>query len=303
MNVRQRLTQRKLLKWFSQKGRVLPWRKNRTAYRVVVAEFMLQQTQVDRVIPFYRRFLKRFPSLRSLARSRRSEVLRLWSGLGYNRRALYLHHLAGVVTDSYHGRFPRTEDQLRSLPGVGEYTARAILAFAYREPTYATDVNIARIVARASGSLDTPFQQWIGPITTPDTIHDAMMDLGATVCIARTPRCHECPLATMCSSAFAVPSASPRSKQKQPPKRSKIPMRLIRGIILRTVVASKVKISVDHLQEVVQEAFSPSEMKKWYAPRRTEVIDAVVALAREGFLTRKGNVVMAGSQSLSSLLQ
>lgn len=302
MTSRQRRIQASILGWFAREGRDLPWRKRRTPYRVVVAEFMLQQTQVDRVIPYYRRFLKRFPSIRALARADRAEVLSLWSGLGYNRRAIYLHHLAQVVVENYRGQLPRSEDLLRALPGIGTYTARAILAFAYRQPVYATDVNIARIVYRASGSSETSLEKWIGPMKDPDAMHDALMDIGATRCLARSARCGECPLSSVCASAFTVSFTRTGSNVRKN-RKNDIPMRLIRGAVLRQVIASAKGVTISRVKTAVITALAQNQGVGSQPITPTEVDQAITVLAREGFIMKKGKVLIPGSQNSSSLLE
>lgn len=132
---------RSILRWYSKHRRDLPWRKTRNPYRILVSEVMLQQTQVDRVVPKYREFLRRFPHVSALARAPRSEVITLWAGLGYNRRALYLKDAAAMIVNTYRGSFPKNIDALKQLPGIGEYTARAILSFSFDQPVAVLDTN------------------------------------------------------------------------------------------------------------------------------------------------------------------
>jgi A/G-specific adenine glycosylase len=170
-----------LLAWFAENGRDLPWRRTRDPYRILVSEVMLQQTQVPRVIPRYLAWIERWPSVESLAQAERADVIRAWQGLGYNRRAVNLHRAAQVVAVS---GWP---EDLTELPGVGRYTADAVRRFALGEPVLPIDTNVARVLERSGGTF--------GPESAA-----ALMDLGATVCLARIPRCGICPLAGSCPS-------------------------------------------------------------------------------------------------------
>lgn len=176
---------------------------------------MLQQTQVSRVIEKYEAWLKLFPTWESLAAASQVEVLRAWSGLGYNRRALNVHRLAKEVVAR--GGLPRTVEELVQLPGIGPYTARAIVAFAWRQQVAPVDVNIARILQRLTGTVVTgsALQHLADQSLPPDawSYNHAMMDLGATVCTAYTPQCGVCPLREMCASAGKVPDDRPTKKQ------------------------------------------------------------------------------------------
>jgi A/G-specific adenine glycosylase len=169
----------RLLAWFSDHGRDLPWRRTRDPYCVLVSEVMLQQTQVPRVVQRYRAWIERWPSVEAFAAAPRHEVIRAWQGLGYNRRAVNLHRAAQrVAADGW----PK---DLTDLPGVGEYTAAAVRRFALGEPVLPVDTNVRRVLDRTGGEF--------GPEAA-----EAMMDLGATVCLARIPRCEICPLAEQC---------------------------------------------------------------------------------------------------------
>jgi A/G-specific adenine glycosylase len=170
-----------LLAWFAENGRDLPWRRTRDPYAILVSEVMLQQTQTARVVPRYLTWLERWPSAESLASASTAEVIRTWQGLGYNRRALNLHRAAQIVAAR---GWP---DDLTELPGVGPYTAAAIGCFAFGRELLPIDVNVRRVQERTSAPFD-------------HTCAQALMDLGATVCIARVPRCDACPLAEACPS-------------------------------------------------------------------------------------------------------
>ena len=170
-----------LLDWYAAKGRDLPWRRTRDPYAILVSEVMLQQTQVERVIPRYLRWLERWPTAAELAAAPCAEVIREWQGLGYNRRAVNLHRAAGRIAET---GWP---DDLTELPGVGSYTADAVARFALDANVLPVDVNVARVLERTGGRFG------------PESAH-ALMDLGATVCRARVPRCGSCPLAAECPS-------------------------------------------------------------------------------------------------------
>jgi A/G-specific adenine glycosylase len=171
----------RLLGWFAEHGRNLPWRRTRDPYAILVSELMLQQTQVSRVVPRWLRWLERWPSAGALAAAPTAEVIREWQGLGYNRRALSLHRAARVVAER---GWP---DDLTELPGVGRYTADALACFAFGRPVLPVDVNVRRVQERTGERFDPACAQ-------------ALMDLGATVCLARVPRCGRCPLASRCPS-------------------------------------------------------------------------------------------------------
>jgi A/G-specific adenine glycosylase len=183
-----------LLAWFRANGRDLPWRRTRDPYAILVSEVMLQQTQVDRVIPRYLRWLERWPTVEALAAAPRSEVIREWQGLGYNRRAVNMHRAAERIAAT---GWP---DDLTELPGVGRYTAAAIARFAFERHVLPVDVNVARVLERTGGEF--------GPAAA-----GALMDLGATVCLARVPRCGSCPLAGECPSRGR--RYEPRRKQSR----------------------------------------------------------------------------------------
>ncbi len=170
-----------LLSWFAENGRDLPWRRTRDPYAILVSEVMLQQTQAARVVPHYVAWLDRWPTVEALAGASTAEVIRAWQGLGYNRRALNLQRAAREIAAN---GWP---DDLRTLPGVGRYTADAVACFALGRPVLPVDVNVGRVLERTGMSFDPHCAQ-------------ALMDLGATVCIARVPRCGECPLSAACPS-------------------------------------------------------------------------------------------------------
>jgi A/G-specific adenine glycosylase len=225
---RDRALAEALVTWFDAHQRDLPWRRDRAPYAVWVSEIMLQQTRVETVTPYFERFLCRFPDTRALAAAELDEVLHLWSGLGYYRRARQLHATAREVTSRYGGTFPRDAETLRSLPGVGAYTAGAIASIAYgaREPL--VDGNVARVLSRVEGITDpikSPAARtrlWslagrLVPEDRPGRFNEAMMELGATVCTPREPRCSACPIVAFCAAHATgrereIPVVSPKPK-------------------------------------------------------------------------------------------
>lgn len=288
---------RALLDWYAAYGRrALPWRRTRDPYRVLVSEFMLQQTQVDRVIPLYDRFVERFPTFDALAAGASGDVLRLWRGLGYNSRALRLHDLAIAVVAL--GELPRDRDRLLALPGIGPYTASAVRAFAFDYDDAAMDTNLRRVVHRTLYGLEHP------PLATPAELdrratqelpsgagHDwnsAMMDLGATICTARAPKCLICPLQPWCVAApIDVASLGERARTHAPRRspQESLPFerttRFLRGRIvdrLRDLPGDAV-LSVDRLVADLTGAVP--------ADRLVELVPTIEALERERILTRE----------------
>lgn len=204
--------QHAILSWFDSHGRKhLPWQQNKTPYKVWISEIMLQQTQVNTVIPYFERFMQHFPELMALANAKEDEVLHLWAGLGYYSRARNLHKAAKMVAEKYQGEFPSTVEGLCELPGIGRSTAGAILALASNLPAPILDGNVKRVLARFH-ALDAPVnekkienQLWeLATLYTPqDRVADytqAMMDLGATLCTRGKPACLICPLMATCSA-------------------------------------------------------------------------------------------------------
>ncbi|MGH9756149.1 MAG: A/G-specific adenine glycosylase, partial [Candidatus Acidiferrales bacterium] len=198
--------QRQLLAWFRAHKRDLPWRRSKNPYRIWIAEIMLQQTRIAVVLPYYRRFLRRFPGVESLARAREAEVLKMWSGLGYYSRARNLHRAARQIVTHHSGNFPRALEDALALPGIGTYTAAAVLSIAYDAPLAVLDGNVARVLARLGamrGDLRAP-QRWkhlqnlsqrlLAKQSAGDW-NQALMELGETICTPQSPRCESCPVA------------------------------------------------------------------------------------------------------------
>jgi A/G-specific adenine glycosylase len=206
----------RLLRWYKKSHRDLPWRRTADPYRIWVSEIMLQQTRVQAAIPYYERFLERFPDLQALAAAVEEQVLTVWSGLGYYSRARNLHRAARTMVAG--GGFPKDYEGIRAMPGVGEYTAAAVASMAFQLPYAAVDGNVLRVVSRIqndASDIKSPrvqqrfraiAQEWL-PSDAPGTFNQALMELGSTVCLPKNPLCRECPLATDCQARAAGTAA------------------------------------------------------------------------------------------------
>jgi A/G-specific adenine glycosylase len=214
----KRLFRLALLRWYDAGKRDLPWRRNKDPYRIWLSEIMLQQTRVSAVLEHYREFLTRFPTVEDLASTKLDAVLAAWSGLGYYRRARNLHAAAQKVVAEFGGRVPLTSSALRQLPGIGRYTAAAIASIAYDEKCAVLDGNVERVLARVSGHAATTAELWksaedlLSP-QRPGDFNQAMMELGATVCLPAEPRCLLCPIHRWCETR-GVGSRTTQSKRK-----------------------------------------------------------------------------------------
>lgn len=201
--------QGRLLAWYRRHGRDLPWRRTRDPYRILVSEIMLQQTQVDRVIPKYHEFLRKYPTLKALARASLEQVKRTWYPLGYNIRPVHLHGIARETLARYDGRLPDDEKALRAFKGIGRYTAGALRAFAFSQDAAILDTNVRRVLGRVflgprrMNALRGQRAWWAlsSALVPPGKAYDfnqALMDFGATWCTPRNPRCLPCPMKTFC---------------------------------------------------------------------------------------------------------
>jgi A/G-specific adenine glycosylase len=218
----------RLLAWYGTTGRDLPWRSTRDPYAILVSEVMLQQTQVSRVVERYLAWLRRWPTADALAGAPVAEVITAWSGLGYNRRAVRLHEAATLVAG--HG-WPETYDGLRTLPGVGPYTAAAVACLAFGADRLPVDVNVRRVLRRSLGRDEVT-----APAGRAADLTQALFDLGATVCIARRPRCEACPLAGACPSRGLTYEPERRQGRFDGSRRQR------RGELLRRVSAGAVPL-------------------------------------------------------------
>ena len=198
---------KEISQWFKKNKRDLPWRKA-DAWGILVSEFMLQQTPVNRVLPVYNQWMQKWPTAAALAKATPAEVITAWGRLGYPRRALRLHECAKVITSQHGGKIPMTETELRKLPGIGEYTAAAMVAFAFSERSLVLDINIRRLFSRLYDGEQTPknsatkdekerYEQLI-PKKDPHVWAAATMELGALICTAQSPKCALCPVANKC---------------------------------------------------------------------------------------------------------
>ncbi len=285
--------QQRLLRWYRRHGRAnLPWRVRRDPYRTVISEFMLAQTQVDRVVPKFEAFVERFSDFATLARASTADVLRQWKGLGYNSRAVRLFSLAKTVVERYGGTLPSTSEALRMLPGVGAYTAAAIRAFAFNLDDAPVDTNVRRVVHRIFLGVERPpratgreLEALARELVPAGHAHDwssALMDLGATICTARSPLCDRCPLRAECAAAPIDPT-----RARTPSKRTALPFkrteRYARGRIvdrLRDLPPGR-RISLLDLHRDVVPAMPERSVE--------DVREFVAALEREGLVASDGD--------------
>jgi A/G-specific adenine glycosylase len=220
-NADKTIFRRRLLSWYREHARNLPWRTSRDSYRIWLSEIMLQQTRVAAVIEHYHEFLRRFPTVQTLAAAREASVLAAWSGLGYYRRARMLHAAAKVVVRQHRGKLPASAKGLRDLPGIGRYTAAAIASIAFDEPTAVVDGNVERVLKRVSGRLLTGEELWLAANQLldekrPGDFNQAMMELGATVCTPRAPACLTCPVLERCATrGETAGTIKPAQQQKR----------------------------------------------------------------------------------------
>ena len=215
---------REVLAWFDENQRDLPWRKS-TAWGVMVSEFMLQQTPVNRVLPIWNEWMNRWPTPRDLSMAKKSDLLKAWGRLGYPRRALRLHEAATIIASQHNNQVPKTEAELRNLPGVGEYTAAAIMAFAHKKRSLVLDVNIRRLFSRALDGEGFPSlhitnqERKSRTALIPTNAHTwaaATMELGALICTAVKPKCETCPLSNSCLwRAKGYPPSQTQKKRAQ----------------------------------------------------------------------------------------
>jgi A/G-specific adenine glycosylase len=227
----QRQFRNKLLAWYDGAARDLPWRRTRDPYAVWVSEIMLQQTQVATVIPYFERFLAAFPNIESLAAAHEQDVLRLWEGLGYYRRARQMHRAAAILAAQHAGQFPRDPAVVRSLPGIGRYTAGAILSIAFDDRQPILEANTLRLLSRLLAYRGDPrsaqgqrllwsFAEEILPSKRAGTMNQALMELGSGVCKPRNPLCDDCPLADLCPTREqglqqSIPAAAPKTRYEE----------------------------------------------------------------------------------------
>jgi A/G-specific adenine glycosylase len=271
-----------IVPWFRENARDLPWRRpGFTPWGTLVSEFMLQQTPVARVIPRLAEWLERWPTPADLARHPASDAVRAWDRLGYPRRALNLHACAVAITERHGGEVPSDVDALLALPGVGDYTARAVAAFAFGSRVPVVDTNVRRVLARAVEGLaepwapnakrDLPLMEAQLPTDLDDArdTNAGAMELGALICVARTPRCDDCPLVDRCAWVLAgrPEHEGPKARVQKKYEGSD---RQVRGLILRELRASDIPVTVADLEAV------------W--PDGTQRDRALAGLVRDGFV-------------------
>jgi A/G-specific adenine glycosylase len=224
----RRTFRRRLLAWYANSARDLPWRGTRDPYAIWVSEVMLQQTQVATVLGYFPRFLRAFPTVEALAAADEHDVLRQWEGLGYYRRARQLHQAARILTEQYGGEFPRNSDALRGLPGIGRYTAGAVLSIAFDLPEPILEANTIRLFSRVLAQRSDPaapaaqrrlwaMAEAVLPQRDAGRFNQSLMELGSEVCLARTPRCDACPIAALCRANIqGVQAEIPPPKSRRP---------------------------------------------------------------------------------------
>ena len=295
--VKIRFVRSVLLAWFATNRRDLPWRSTRDPYEVLVSEVMLQQTQVDRVIPYYHRFLQRFPTVRDLATAPTADVITTWAGLGYNRRAVNLQRTARYVVEELGGVFPNDVEALRKLPGVGPYTAGAIAAFAFERDVGFIDTNMRRVIHRIFYGVDVPARvagdaeivELAAELVPPGegwSWNQAMIEFGALQCTQRRPACVICPLQSECSAFPAIQTAiaelpvGVRLKKEVSFPGSN---RFYRGRVLAALrdVATRANgerdIELQTLGEMVRDDFAPEHLPWLY--------EVVTGLQQDGLAT------------------
>ncbi|MGB8540568.1 MAG: A/G-specific adenine glycosylase [Candidatus Acidiferrales bacterium] len=240
--------QKRLLRWFRAHKRDLPWRASRDPYRIWVAEVMLQQTRIAAVMPYYDRFLHQFPDVESLASAPTAEVLKLWSGLGYYSRARNLHRAAKEIVAQHNRKFPRTLDEALELPGIGTYTAAAVLSIAYDVPLGVVDGNVARVLARLRAipddlrqprrwrELANIAQNWL-PRDAAGDWNQALMELGEVICTPQIPRCEICPVSKWCRAyKLGLTDKIPAPRIKRATEHIKIAAAILRDARGRTIL-------------------------------------------------------------------
>jgi A/G-specific adenine glycosylase len=288
-----------LLTWFEANALDLPWRRTRDPYRILVSEVMLQQIQVARAIPFYEAFLARFPTVAALAEAPRSEVIRTWGDLGRYRRAANLHRAAQIIVAEHDGQIPNDVETLRRLPGIGPYTAGAIVCFAFEQDVAFVDTNVRRVLHRLFVGIDVPTANVsdralleIAEAIVPDgrgwCWNQALMEFGALRCRARKPACSDCPVRDSCCARPAIGealTAQPRQPRSTLPANNEWPNRLYRGRVL----AALRELPTDHgdngielrsLGTRVRDAFTDADLPSLYRVVRS-LTDDGLAVAEE----------------------
>jgi A/G-specific adenine glycosylase len=265
----------RLLEWFHKYQRDLPWRRNKDPYRIWLSEIMLQQTRVAAVLPFYERFLENFPTIRALAAAPEAEVLRLWAGLGYYSRARNLQSAAKEIVEKHGGEFPRSSEHALALPGIGSYTAAAILSIAFGERHAVLDGNVARVIARLGAvhgdlregarwqSLQAAADVLLEP-GAPSDWNQAMMELGATICTPKSPQCLLCPVAEFCRARQrGLTEVIPEKRKKRATEEVELAAAVFLDKQGRTLLLQPPETDRDH---VTQDKVRPLISRMWHFP-------------------------------------
>lgn len=277
--------QEKILSWYKENGRSLPWRKTHDPYTIMLSEMMLQQTQVSRVLDKMPIFLAQFPDIHSIAYASRAELIRAWSGMGYNNRILRFQQLAIIIVNEHKGIFPHTIQELEALPGVGKYTAHAVASFAFLQKVPVVDINVRRVYSRIFWRQKT-FEDlveekaiWeIAPTLLPTNSYDynqALMDLGALICTKSRPLCLKCPVSSLCQSASRLVKG--KLERRVEPNRRGVPNRIYRGKIVEYLRSCKEYTSALQIAAAVVPEFKDGE-KEW-------LLTLVRALQKDGLVT------------------
>jgi A/G-specific adenine glycosylase len=275
-----------LLRWFREMQRDLPWRRTRDPYAILVSEVMLQQTQVDRVIPYYTRFLERFPTAQVLADAPVADVIKLWAGLGYNRRAVNLQRAAQAVVAEYGGQFPSDPAELRKLPGLGAYTAGAVAAFAFERDVAFLDTNMRRVITRlVFGADEVPEREVLAAaeeLLPPGhgwEWNQTLIEFGALQCTARKPACIVCPLSSQCAAFPVIQStlATARTRSR-PTERFETSSRYYRGRIVETLR----ELPADNLEGIPLAILGPKLREDFSEADLPWLAGLVLGLRRDG---------------------
>lgn len=287
-----------VLSWYQEEGKIYPWRTKVTPYKVLISEIMLQQTLAATVANRFPQFLATFPSLRILAQAELPDVIRAWQGLGYNRRARHIHLIAKEVITHHHSRLPRDNETLRSLPGIGEYTASAIQSFAFRKDVVIVDVNIQRVLSRVYArqeftdevlkrQLVHRLDAELLPIGESSAWHQGLMDIGSRFCTKRDPDCAGCPLLAQCPNSFKLKARLLNPKDE--PTILGVPRRLWRGKLLKIIVERRAVST----KEICSDNFLDLTANYLQAPSRIgfehQLADVLEQLKSDGLIVKHRN--------------
>ncbi len=266
-----------VVRWYNKLGRDLPWRNTNDPYSVLVSEVMLQQTQVDRVIPKFLEFLSVFPNLETLSRATIADVIKCWEGLGYNRRAVRLKRISEILVKGNYGEIPNEPDELKRLPGIGTYSANAIACFAYNKSVPLADTNIYRVLSRivfgvtppTRSEIDTLLNQAL-PFKSPSDFFQGLMDLAAAYCRVNSPKCSECFLLNTCGAGVEFlkeTKLNPKNSVPYYPRQKKFKgsRRYYRGLIVKLLrkLGNDEQIGIIDLGEIMELETSDNSQQEW----------------------------------------